>query len=191
MKRIIVAVTGASGSIYATRLVDRLCAMEDIQIHLVISPWASQVMESESAKTSTEWVTSLPSEKVIMHKHEDLAASISSGSFRTHAMVIVPCSMGTLGAIASGLASNLIERAASVCLKERNQLILVARESPLSAIHLENMVKLSHAGAVILPPMPAFYTQPKTIEDLVDTTIDRIIDSMNLDDGKAKRWRDT
>ncbi|MGE4584889.1 MAG: UbiX family flavin prenyltransferase [Sphaerochaeta sp.] len=191
MKRVLVAMTGASGSMYGMRLVQRLVTQQDVAVHLVLSDWAKEVMDSECTVHSKAWLADLQQRGVTVHAHNDLAASPSSGSFRLHAMVIIPCSMGTLGAIAAGLASNLIERAASVCLKERRRLILVARESPLSSIHLQQMLTLSNAGAMIMPPVPAFYTHPSTIEDIVDTTIDRILDAIDLDDGNAKRWRDT
>ena len=191
MKRIIVAITGATGSLYGIRFVERLCSSGEAEVHLIVSPWASAVMKSETGKTADEWVSGLSSEYLTVHDHADIASTVASGSFRVHAMVVIPCTMGTLGAIASGLASNLTERAASVCLKERRQLVLVARESPLSSIHLQQMLTLSNAGAMILPPVPAFYTHPKTIEELVDTTVDRVLDAVGVDDGKAKRWRET
>ncbi len=190
MRRIVIAVTGATGSIYAVRLVQRLLKNKDIELHLVISSWGEEVMKRETGVSSSEWIDSLGSERVFCHAHSDLAAPISSGSFRFESMVIIPCSMGTLSAVASGLASNLIERSASVALKERRRLILVARESPLSAIHLNQMLTLTHAGAMILPPVPAFYNRPETIEDVIDTTVERVLDALSIEDMNITRWRD-
>ena len=140
MKNIVIAVTGASGSIWAMRLVERLLTAQDIRVHLVISEWAHTVMLSEREISTEMWIQTLEREHLVIHDVNDLASPISSGSFRFESMVVIPCSMGTLGALATGLTSNLIHRAGSVALKERRNLILVARESPLSAIHLQQML---------------------------------------------------
>ncbi len=190
MRRIVLAVTGASGSIYAHRLAQRILTSPDTEVHLIISDWGRKVMESETGISSEEWIASLDPQRVIVHAHDDLSAPLSSGSFRWESMVVIPCSMGSLSSIASGLAGNLIERTASVALKERRRLILVARESPLSAIHLQQMLTLTHAGAMILPSVPAFYNHPKTIEDLIDTTVERVLDALSVEDSNITRWRD-
>jgi len=188
MKQMSVAITGATGSWYGLRLIERLTWEPDVRLHVVISPWGEKVMLQETGKSFAEWIASYPRDILEVHAHDNLAASISSGSFPIDAMVVVPCTMGTLGAIASGLASNLIERAASVSLKERRPLILVARETPLSSIQLEQMLRLSHSGAIILPPEPTFYNKPKTIEDIIDTTVDRILDLLRIRQDSTRRW---
>ena len=147
------------------------------------------VLEREAGHPWEDWVEEFSKlGNVKNYNSQDITASISSGSFRTRGMVIAPCSMGTLGRIASGLSSNLIERAADVTIKEHRPLILVARETPLSLIHLENMTAVTKAGATVLPPMPAFYQNPKTIRDLVDHTVERILDHLNIPLKKASRW---
>ena len=188
MKRVIVAITGATGSIYALHLLQRLSQMKEVEVNLVISPWAERVAVEETGKTVKEWLSKEPSGRLHLHDHSDLSSAISSGSYPIDAMVIIPCTMGTLGSIASGLSLNLIERAASVTLKERRPLILVARETPLSSIHLQNMLTLSNSGATILPPVPTFYSHPKTVDDIVDSTVDRVLDLLHLTDTKIKRW---
>jgi polyprenyl P-hydroxybenzoate/phenylacrylic acid decarboxylase-like protein len=188
MKQMIVAITGATGSWYGLRLIERLTWEPEVRIHVVISPWGERVMFEETGKSFAEWISPYPQDVLVVHAHENLAASISSGSFPADAMVVVPCTMGTLGAIASGLASNLIERSASVALKERRPLILVARETPLSSIQLEQMLRLSQSGAIILPPEPTFYNKPKTIEDIIDSTVDRILDLLRIRQDSTRRW---
>ena len=123
------------------------------------------------------------------HRVDDLAAAISSGSFRTMGMIVAPCSMRSLGEIAHGITSNLLTRAADVVLKERRRLVLLARETPLHAIHLRNMTTLAEMGAIIAPPVPAFYNKPKTLDDVIDHTVGRVLDLFDLDTGKVKRWR--
>lgn len=191
MRDIVIAITGASGSIYAMRLVERIQTVQDIRIHLILSPWAEQVMHSERHITARQWIDTLEQKNLVIHKVNDLSAPPSSGSFRFESMVVIPCSMDTLGAMAAGLAGNLIQRAGSVALKERRPLILVARESPLSAIHLQQMLTLTHAGAMILPPVPSFYHHPESVQELVDTTVERVLDALNITDTQIKRWRDT
>ena len=124
-----------------------------------------------------------------VHRIDDLAAAISSGSFRTMGMIVAPCSMRTLGEIAHGLSSNLLTRAADVILKERRRLVLVARETPLTSIHLRNMLTLSELGAIVAPPVPAFYNRPKSLDDIVDHTVGRLLDLFGLETGKVKRWK--
>jgi len=191
MRNILVAITGASGSAYALRLLARFSKQDGVHIHLVVSNWGSEVMEQETGKKLQAQLELLAIERLSLYANDDLAANISSGSFPIQAMVIVPCSLGTAGSIAAGLSSNLIERAAAVALKERRKLILVARESPLSTIHLQNLLTLSQAGAMILPPMPAFYSHPQSVDDILDSTVDRILDALGFADTDIKRWSHT
>ena len=181
--RIIVGLTGATGTIYGVRLLERLREM-NVETHLVISRWGARTLAHETPHTR-EYVESLAT---TVYPPGDMGAAISSGSFRTDGMIVVPCSAKTLGAIAHRVGDNLIHRAADVILKERRKLVLAIREAPLSDIHLENMLKLSRMGVVILPPMPAFYNHPRTIDDLVDHTVVRMLDSFGLDVQGAARW---
>ena len=165
------------------RLLERLRELE-VETHLVISRWGARTLAHETPYTR-EHVESLATH---VHPPGDMGATISSGSFRTDGMIIVPCSAKTLAAIAHGFGDNLIHRAADVILKERRTLVLAIREAPLSEIHLENMLKLSRMGVVILPPMPAFYNHPRTIDDLVDHTVARMLDSIGVEVPGAVRW---
>jgi flavin prenyltransferase len=182
-QRLIVGITGASGTIYGVRLLERLQGT-GVETHLVMSRWAARTLVHETPYTP-EQVQRLAS---VVHPIGDEGASISSGSFVTLGMVIVPCSVRTLAAIAHGFGDNLIHRAADVVLKERRRLVLAVRESPLSDIHLENMLKLSRMGAVIAPPMPAFYTQPASLEQLVDHTVARLLDQVGIHVESGTRW---
>ena len=181
-RRLIVAMTGASGSIFGVRLLQKLRGT-GIETHLVMSRWAARTLVHETPYTP-EQVQKLAD---VVHPLTDQGASISSGSFLTMGMVVVPCSARTLAAIAHGIGDNLIHRAADVVLKERRKLVLAVRESPLSEIHLENMLKLSRMGVVISPPLPAFYTRPASIDEMVDHSVSRILDQLgiHLD---ANRW---
>jgi 4-hydroxy-3-polyprenylbenzoate decarboxylase len=181
-RRLIVAITGASGSIYGVRLLEKLQGT-DIETHLVMSRWGARTLVHETAYTP-EQVQALAT---VTHPLTDQGASISSGSFLTMGMVVAPCSVRTLAAIAHGIGDNLIHRAADVVLKERRKLVLAVRESPLSEIHLENMLKLSRMGVVISPPLPAFYTRPQSIDEMIDHSVSRILDQLgiHLD---ATRW---
>jgi flavin prenyltransferase len=181
--RIIVAITGASGALLGIRCLEALRAC-GVETHLVMSRWSRATIVSETSYT-VESVQELAS---VQHPIDDLAASISSGSFKTDGMVVAPCSMKTLAAIRTGYSDNLISRAADVILKERRKLVLLARESPLSVIHLENMLALTQAGAVIMPPVPAFYTRPQTTDDIVHHTVGRVLDQFGLDLPGLKRW---
>jgi 4-hydroxy-3-polyprenylbenzoate decarboxylase len=174
-RRLIVAITGASGSIYGVRLLEKL-RDTDIETHLVMSRWGARTLVHETSYTP-EQVQALAT---VNHPLTDQGASISSGSFLTMGMVVAPCSVRTLAAIAHGIGDNLIHRAADVVLKERRTLILAVRESPLSEIHLENMLKLSRMGVVISPPLPAFYTRPQSIDDLVDYSVSRLLDQIGI-----------
>ena len=195
-----VAITGASGSIYAHRTLLQLVASGAVErINLIMSESARTVARVElgvdlgeavdSARVN-EWLgLSADSKLVRPHRLDNLAATPASGSHVQAGMVVVPCSMGTLGAIASGAGTNLIHRAADVTLKEGRKLVLVPRETPLSAIHLENMLKLAHAGARILPASPAFYHRPRTIEEMVDHLVFRVLDQFGVPHSQATRWR--
>ena len=188
---IILAITGASGSVYGIELARQLLAKKE-PVFLLVTETGRAVFERESGQKIDGWIDCLrqtdEGKNLIVPKMNDFASSIASGSFRTRGMIVAPCSMGTLGRIASGISSNLLERSADVCLKEGRPLILIARETPLSAIHLENMLKLSRAGAVIMPPVPAFYAKPHTIEDIIRATCDRVLDRFNLAPEDMFRW---
>ncbi|HKE87039.1 MAG TPA: UbiX family flavin prenyltransferase [Vicinamibacterales bacterium] len=181
--RIIVGMTGATGSIYGVRLLERL-REAGVETHLVISRWGARTLIHETPY-SREHVESLAA---VSYAPGDMGAAISSGSFRTDGMIIAPCSAKTLAAIAHGYGDNLIHRAADVILKERRRLVLAVREAPMSDIHLENMLKLSRMGVIILPPLPAFYTHPRTIDDLVDQSVARMLDQFGLEVSGVERW---
>jgi len=183
MRRLIVGLTGATGAILGVRLLEALKEC-DVESHLVISNWARRTIEHETSYTLKQ-VCALAT---VYHNSTNMAAEISSGSFITDGMVVIPCSMRTLGCIANGYGEHLIHRAADVVLKERRRLVLVARESPLSELHLENMLKLARMGVTIIPPMPAFYNHPKTINDIVDHIVARVLDQFGISTPFAKRW---
>jgi 4-hydroxy-3-polyprenylbenzoate decarboxylase len=193
-----VAVTGASGSIYARRTLQLLAESGAVEtINLVMSDTAMVVARIEtggdlrelSADAVNGWLGLDPAGKLIrIWRLDNFAAKPSSGSYKQAGMIVVPCSMGTLGAIASGAGTNLIHRAADVCLKERRKLVLVPREAPYSAIHLENMLRLTNAGATILPASPGFYHRPKSIAELVDHLCFRILDQFDIPHSKHTEW---
>lgn len=182
-QKLIVAMTGATGSIFCVRLLELLQG-SDVETHLVMSKWAKRTLLYETEYT-VEQVQDLATEVYPLH---DQGATISSGSFLTSGMVIIPCSMRTLSAIAQGAGDNLIHRAADVILKERRKLVLVARESPLNEIHLENMLKLSRMGARVMPPMPAFYNRPQSLDDMVNHVVGRVLDQFEIHLDVVKRW---
>jgi 4-hydroxy-3-polyprenylbenzoate decarboxylase len=183
--RLIVGMTGATGAVFGVRLLEHLQAMPEVETHLVLSHWARSTLELETGRSVRE-VGALAD---AVYSPDDQGAAISSGSFHTDGMVIVPCSMKTLAGIRTGFADGLIGRAADVVLKERRPLVLVARETPLSEIHLENMLALTRMGARVVPPMPAFYNNPKTVDDIVDHIVARVLDQLDLPDPDAKRWQ--
>jgi flavin prenyltransferase len=193
-----VAITGASGTIYAHRTLQLLAASGVVEtINLIVSDTAATVAQVEmgvnlknaDAAKFNEWLGLAADAKLIRHwRLDNLAAKPSSGSNKQAGMIIVPCSMATLGAIASGAGTNLIHRAADVCLKEGRRLVLVPRETPYNAIHLENMLRLAHAGARILPASPGFYHRPKTIDDLVEHLCFRILDQFDIPHSKKSQW---
>lgn len=185
VQRVIVAITGATGAVYGVKMLKALKACPDVETHLILSKWAEKtiVLETDYALEAVR--------QMAAHCHDltDMEAPIASGSFSVQGMVIIPCSMKTLAAIAHGLSENLLTRAADVILKERKKLILVPRETPLNLIHLENMLTAAKAGACLLPPMPAFYNHPRTIEDLVDHLIGRILDQLHLPHTLSQPWQ--
>ena len=181
-RRLIVAITGATGTILGVRLLQVLKGA-DVETHLVLSRWGARTLLHETPYTVDE-VRRMATRS---YAEGDQGAALSSGSFVTMGMVIAPCSVNTLGAIAQGHGKDLVHRAADVVLKERRRLVLAVRESPLSEIHLENMLKLARMGVVIAPPLPAFYNAPRTIEDLVDHTVSRLLDLFDIH-VEARRW---
>jgi len=181
--RIIVGITGASGVIYGISLLEALRQL-DVETHLILSQQAEQLITAETAYAPEE-VRSLAAYAYVA---EDLHAPVASGSFPCQGMVVAPCSMKTLAGIAGGYAENLIQRAADVTLKEGRRLILMPRESPFSAVHLENMLKLARLGVIIAPPVPAFYTRPQTINDLVRFSVGRVLDLLGIEHRLFPRW---
>jgi 4-hydroxy-3-polyprenylbenzoate decarboxylase len=183
MKKIIVAMSGATGAIFGIRILEALKQL-NVETHLVMSKWAETTIRLETEYTIEE-VLNLAS---VVHGSSNQAASISSGSFRTDGMIIAPCSMKTLAAISVGYGDSLIVRAADVILKERRKLVILARETPLNDIHLQNMLNLSRSGAVILPPVPAFYNNPKTLDDMINHIVARTLDQFDIENSLTKRW---
>ncbi|MGH9966750.1 MAG: UbiX family flavin prenyltransferase [Pyrinomonadaceae bacterium] len=181
--RLIVGITGATGTIFGVRLLQMLYG-SGVETHLVMSKWAARTLVHETPYTQEQV------QRMATHNHAlgDQGAAISSGSYVTLGMVIAPCSMRTLAAIATGLGDNLIHRAADVILKERRKLVLVVRESPFNDIHLENMLKLSRMGVVILPPLPAFYNHPQTLDDIISHITMRILDQFEIHLDVVNRW---
>jgi 4-hydroxy-3-polyprenylbenzoate decarboxylase len=182
--RLVVGITGATGSILGVRILAALRAL-DVETHLVLSRWGRATLELETGLTAND-VYDLADH---VHGHGDQSSAISSGSFRTDGMIIVPCSMKTLAAVRAGYGDGLIARAADVTLKERRKLVLVPRELPFSEIHLENMLALTRMGAIIAAPVPAFYTKPETIDEIVTHICARVLDQFGLD-VPAARWPD-
>lgn len=182
--RIILGITGASGAVYGLELLR--CLREDgHEAHVIVSPYGWKVLEHECNAGRAD-IRALAG---YLHAHDDLTAPPASGSFRADVMAVVPCSMRTLAAVSSGLADNLLCRAADVMLKERKNLILAVRETPLNAIHLENMLKLARLGVGIIPVCPGFYHRPSGISDLVTMMVGRIMDSMGLESNRFPRWQ--
>jgi 4-hydroxy-3-polyprenylbenzoate decarboxylase len=183
MKRLIVGITGSTGAIFGVRL---LAALQDseVETHLIISKWGQRTIEHETGYT-VDQVRALAK---VVYSTGDMSAAVSSGSFHTDGMVVIPCSVRTLGCIANGYGEHLVHRAADVILKERRRLVLVVRETPLSEVHLDNMLKLARMGVTILPPMPAFYNHPKTVGDVIDHIVGRVLDQFGIDASLVKRW---
>jgi 4-hydroxy-3-polyprenylbenzoate decarboxylase len=183
MQRLIVGITGATGAIFGIRLLEALRGAS-VESHLIVSKWGMQTIEHETSY-SLQQVRDLAT---VFHEQGNMGAALSSGSFLTDGMVIAPCSVRTLAAIAHGIGDHLVHRAADVILKERRRLVLLVRETPLSEVHLENMLKLARMGVTIMPPMPAFYNQPKTVDDVVDHIVARMLDQFGIGADFAKRW---
>lgn len=183
-RRLVVGITGATGSIYGIRLLEML-RDADVETHVIVSKWGARTMAHETSH-SLEQVEAMAD---VRYKPGDQGAAVSSGSFLTHGMVIAPCSVRTLAAIATGQGDHLVHRAADVTLKEGRKLVLVVREAPLNQIHLENMLALARMGVVICPPVPAFYHHPRTIDDLVDHTVLRVLDQFGIHSDLVRRWR--
>lgn len=183
-RRIIVAITGATGAIYGVRLLERLGAVSGVETHLVLSDAASLTLHQEVGLQRRD----VEARAHVVHRNRDIGASIASGSFQTDGMVIAPCSMKTLAAVAHGLSDNLIARAADVVLKERRRLILMVRETPFNLAHLRNMTSVTEMGGIVFPPLPSFYNRPATIDEMVDHTVARVMDLLGVANDLAPRW---
>lgn len=184
-KRLIIGISGASGAIYGVRMLEALRAVADVETHLVMSKMAHVTLATETPYTVSE-VQALADH---VHSAKDLAATISSGSFKTMGMVVAPCSMRSLAEIATSLTTGLLTRAADVVLKERRKLVLMVRETPLTTVHLRNMVTVSEMGGIIAPPVPAFYQKPKTLDDVVNHTVGRVLDIFDIEHELVRRWQ--
>jgi len=184
-QRMVVGISGASGFIYGVRLLELLRGL-DVETHLIISRAALLTMTHETHYKLAD-VSALAA---TTHRCDDLAAGIASGSFRTMGMIVAPCSMKTLAEIANGMSLGLISRAADVTLKERRPLVLLARETPLTLAHLRNMTAVTEMGAIVAPPVPAFYTRPQSLEQVIDHTLGRVLDLFGLETGTVTRWRE-
>lgn len=184
-RRVVVGISGASGVIYGVRALDALRELE-VETHLVVSRAAALTLSQETDLSLAE----LNAKADVVHRVGDVGASIASGSFRTLGMIIAPCSVRTMAEIATGVTSSLLTRAADVTLKERRPLVLMVRETPLHLGHLRTMTSLAEMGAVIAPPLPAFYAKPKSVEDMVDQSVGRALDALGLDWGAVRRWGD-
>ncbi|VXC30761.1 UbiX family flavin prenyltransferase [Massilia sp. 9I] len=183
-RRIVVAITGATGAVYGVQLLRRLHAAPGVETHLVISDAASLTLHQELGlqRRDAEALAH------VVHRNRDIGASIASGSFQTDGMVIAPCSMKTLAAVAHGLSDNLVTRAADVMLKERRRLVLMVRETPFNLAHLRNMTAVTEMGGIVFPPLPSFYHRPASIDEMVEHTVDRAVDLLGLDNALAPRW---
>ena len=182
--RIVVGITGSTGAIYGVRLLEVLHDSPEIETHLVVSDPAKQTIEYETGWSARE-VLELAS---VVYEYRDIGAAISSGSFPTDGMIVAPCSIKTLSSIANSYNDNLLSRAADVTLKERRKLVLIVRETPLHRGHLRLMLEVTENGGVILPPMPSFYHRPKTVDDIVNHTVQRALDQFGIEKGLFQRW---
>ena len=183
-RRLIVGVSGASGSLYAYGALRALHARDDIETHLILSEQARQTIELETEYTAEDFERLAD----VVHRDADLAAAVSSGSFKTEGMLVIPCSIKTASAIAHSFNANLLTRAADVCLKERRRLVLVVRETPLHLGHLRILTQLAEIGAIILPPVPGMYSRPKTIEDIIGHTVGKALDQFGIENTLFERW---
>ena len=184
MRRLIIAVTGATGAVYAIRLLEKLRELGGIETHLVVSSagWLSIQHELSLDRPAVESLAD------VVHNVRDVGATIASGSFATDGMIIAPCSMKTLASVAHGLSDNLIARAADVTLKERRRLVMMVRETPLNLAHLRNMTAVTEMGGIIFPPLPAFYDKPATIDEMIDHTVSRVLDMFALGPALTSGW---
>ena len=189
MKTITVGITGASGSIYGLRLIEEL-AEKNFKIHVVATKTAEKVVTYETGHVLKDFIDDLDKKgaQLVLEDVDNFFASVASGSYQTSGMIIAPCSMGTLAQVANGISSNLLIRAADVCLKERRPLIVLARETPLNTINLENMLKLTQAGGMVFPACPGFYSKPKTLDDLVNFMVGKILNSLGLENELFDKW---
>jgi 4-hydroxy-3-polyprenylbenzoate decarboxylase len=182
--RLIVAITGSSGAVYGIRVLEALHAVPKIEVHLIISKGGMQTIGLETGRS----IKSVQTLADVVHSDHDLAATISSGSFKTAGMIVAPCSMKTLSGIVNSYADNLVVRAADVVLKERRKLVLMPRETPLHAGHCRLLLQAAELGAIVAPPMPAFYNAPKSVNDIVDHSVGRVLDLFDIENGKVRRW---
>jgi 4-hydroxy-3-polyprenylbenzoate decarboxylase len=182
--RVVVGISGASGAVYGLRLLEKLRGTKGVEIHLVLSRSGEKTLYLETHKHAAEVKTLAD----CFYPIEDISCRLASGSYPIDAMVVAPCSIHTMSAIANGISSNLLVRAADVTLKERRKLILLVRESPFHIGHLRNMTALAEMGAIIAPPIPGFYNHPQTVQDIVDHSVDRVLDLLGLPDPEARRW---
>jgi 4-hydroxy-3-polyprenylbenzoate decarboxylase len=183
-RRLVIAITGATGAVYGVRLLQQLAVIKGIETHLVISEAANLTLHQEVGMQRRE-VEELAD---VVYKNRDVGASIASGSFQSDGMIVAPCSMKTLAAVALGLSDNLIARAADVVLKERRRLVLMVRETPFNLAHLRNMTAVTEMGGIIFPPLPSFYHRPATIDEMVDHTVARVLDLVGVEHALAPRW---
>ncbi len=186
MRRIIIGISGASGAIYGVRALEALKAVPDVETHLIMSPSAGQTILDE-----TDWtVSDVKALADVVHNQKDIGASLSSGSFKTDGMIVAPCSIKTLSGIVNSYDDNLLTRAADVCLKEARRVVLLVRETPLHLGHLELMARAAKYGALVLPPVPAFYHRPKTLDDVINHTIGKALDLFDVEHRLYPRWKD-
>jgi 4-hydroxy-3-polyprenylbenzoate decarboxylase len=183
-RRLVIAITGATGAVYGVRLLQQLAVVKGIETHLVISDAANLTLHQEVGMQRRE-VEELAD---VVYKNRDVGASIASGSFQSDGMIVAPCSMKTLAAVALGLSDNLIARAADVVLKERRRLVLMVRETPFNLAHLRNMTAVTEMGGIIFPPLPSFYHRPVSIDEMVDHTVARVLDLVGVEHALAPRW---
>ena len=187
MRKLIIGVSGASGAVYGIRALQVLRDVPDIETHLILSPSAKRTILEE-----TDWeVAAVEALADVVHSHRDIGAAIASGSFQTIGMLVAPCSVKSLSGIVNCYSDNLLARAADVCLKERRRLVLLVRETPLHLGHIELLAQAARYGAVVLPPMPAFYHRPQTVADIVDHTVGKALDQFDIPPQLFKRWKET
>lgn len=187
MRRIIIGISGASGAIYGIRTLEALQNVPDLEIHLILSPSAGQTIVDE-----TDWkLADVKKMAHVVHNPKDIGASLSSGSFRTDGMIVVPCSVKTLSGIVNSYDDNLLTRAADVCLKEARRVVLLVRETPMHLGHIDLMRRAAQYGAIVMPPVPAFYHRPKTLDDVINQTVGKALDLFNISHNLFRRWKET